>query len=246
MARAAVVLCALIAAGCSDHPYVIGRFPDGGLDECASTYAGAIRCTGFEQAGLSDWSGTTIEGAGAIERSTARAHRGLGALHASSAAASSVAVVFEDFAPLRSGELYLRAYLYVPSGLATDTMNLFFIGDDSDPKPDGSPFTGVDLNLLDGAVQVYAPDGDPMRQTGTLAIPRQRWFCFRARIVISQQQGEVHAFVDDQAALDASGLDTLPDAGVHRVRAGVDWSSQDAFFEVFMDDLVIDDRPVPC
>jgi hypothetical protein len=242
MARGAVVLCALLA-GCSDNPYVIGRYADAGVDECAQRYAGAVLCSGFEARDVAaDFDARVLMQSGALVRTTQRVHRGQGALRATSTAAMSVAVVAKRFSPLRSGEIDLRAYLYVPSGLATDTMNVFFIGDE--PTPD--PFHGVDFNLENGAVQVYSPQGHPDRQTGTRTIPRDRWFCFRARVAIGHDGG-IQAFVDDELALDATMIDTLGANGVHQFRAGIDWSSgQDTPFEIDIDDVVLDTAEVPC
>jgi hypothetical protein len=57
----------------------------------------------------------------------------------------------------------------------------------------------------------------------------------------------VQAYVDDVLALDAKGLVTLPAGGVRELHAGIGWSSQqDAFFEIYMDDVVLDSVPVAC
>jgi hypothetical protein len=242
MARAAAVACALALLGCGGEDYVIGRYADGGVGECAGR-TGAVVCSGFEQAELSDWSETEVVQAGAIERSTQRAHAGSASLHASSSASMSEAVVAASFPALRAGTLYLRAYLYVPADVPTETINIFFVGDS--PTPD--PFSGIDFNLEDGAVQIYSPESAVQRQTGTLQIPRDRWFCFRARIAIDEAAGRVDAYIDDELALRAEELDTLPAAGVHLFRAGLDWSSeQDAFFELYLDDVVVDTHPIAC
>jgi hypothetical protein len=241
MLRAAVV-CALALHGCAGEDYVIGRFADGGVGECAGR-TGAIVCSGFERVGLGDWSAIEITSQGELERTTARAHGGRAALRASSSAMMSVAVVAASFPALREGSLYLRAHLLVPAELPTETINVFFVGDE--PSPD--PFSGLDFNLEDGAIQVYSPQSAVQRHTGTLLIPRDRWFCFRARIDIDAEDGVVEAHVDDALALRAEGLDTLPDAGVHLFRAGLDWSSlQDAFFELYFDDIVVDTAEVTC
>jgi hypothetical protein len=245
MLRAACLLVALLGAGCADNPYVIGRYLDAGSDECKGARAHAAVCDGFEHDDLSAPGSTVIEIAGAVERSAVRAHDGRFSLHASSDAAMSVGVVVKRFTPVRSGELYLRLYLFVPANLPTETMNFLFVGDD--PNPDPTPFKGIDFNLLNGALQVYSPQGMPLRQMATSSIPRGRWFCFRAEISIKDSGGTVRTFVDDQLVLEATGIDTLPDAGVHLLRAGIDWSSnQDAAFELFIDDLVLDTRPVAC
>jgi hypothetical protein len=260
MARACAVLCAL-AISCSSDPYVIGRLPDAGpedrgdsggngpdagTNECETTHAGSLLCSGFEPADLSaNWQ-MTRDLSGELERSTARAHSGSASLRATTEGAESIAVVAGSVGPLTSGELFLRAYVYVPEGLPTKTMNIFFIGDDPSPNPP-EPFYGIDFNLQDGAVQLYSPQWAPDRRTGSLLIPRERWFCFRVRVAISNAEGAVDVFVDDQPAVAVSGVDTLPDEGVRTFRAGVDWSSgQTEFFEVFIDDIVLDTQPVSC
>jgi hypothetical protein len=194
---------------------------------------------------LSDeWPETHIENAAEIERSSLRAHSGMASLRAQSHDANSVAVVVARFAPLHSGNLYLRAHLYVPGQQPTETMNVFFIGARPDPEPE--PFVGMDLNLEQGALQVYSPQAEPHRQTGSYRIPRDRWFCLRAEIEIGDR-AQVSLFVDEQLALRATQVDSAPPEGVHMLRAGVDWSSgQQASFELFIDDLALDTRPIAC
>ena len=184
-----------------------------------------------------------IERSGEVERSSVHLHTGSGALHASSTSMMSVAVLSASFPPALSGELYLRAYVYVPVNLPTETMNILFLGNEAS----GAPFSGIDLNLQDGAVQVYSSASDPQRHTGSLTIPRDRWFCLRARVALAATDGAVQAYVDDVLALDARGLDTLPSGGVQQLHAGIGWSSaQDAFFEIYFDDIVLDSVPVAC
>jgi len=231
---------------CSSGPYFIGeQHGDAGPpSECDEAFAGALACSGFEASDLaSEWPDQTIAMAGELERTTERAHSGEAALRASSNGPQSVAVVASEIEPVVSGTLHLRVHLYVPSGVPTETINILFIG--SDPAPD--PFTGLDINVEDGALQIFSPQNDPARVTGELIIPRDVWFCLRAEIAVSDDAGAVQLFVDDALALEATGLDTLPEDGVHLLRAGVDWSSgQEASFEIYIDDLVLDDAPVAC
>jgi hypothetical protein len=243
--RALVLLFGCTA--CSSGPYFIGeQHRDGGRppSECDAAFAAALACSGFEASDLtSEWPDQMIVNAGELERTTERAHSGEAALRAASNGPESVAVVFSEVEPVVSGTLYLRVHLYVPSGLPTETINILFIG--SDPAPD--PFIGLDINVEDGALQIFSPQNDPARVTGELTIPRDAWFCLRAEIAVSDGAGAVELFVDGALALAATGLDTLPDDGVHLIRAGVDWSSgQETSFEIYLDDLVLDDAPVAC
>jgi hypothetical protein len=237
-ARAAAGVLAL--SGCQNNPYVIGRFTD---DACAA-HGSAIACSGFERPDLSDFTTTVVEDAGEVEQTGTKAHHGQGALRARTTAEESAAVVALEFTPHYSGDLYLRTYLFVASGIQTQTTNFLFLGDYATPDP----FKGVDFNLENGAPQVFVPGSQPDRITSTtLTIPRDRWFCFQAQITLSATAGAVKILVDGAPALDQAGLDTLPPAGVHLLRAGVDWSSlQKAPFEVFMDDLVLDTSPIAC
>jgi hypothetical protein len=266
MARAVALVCALIvrvaciacvAPACSGNPYVIGRVDDAGAEsgsaaaddaaaaagECTGAHQGALVCAGFEASELeSEWSFASDSADAQLERSTLRSHHGGAALHASSSGPESYALVAADFPALRAGKLYVRAHLYVPARLPTEIMNLLFVGaaDATDP------FQGVDLNLEDGAAQLFSPQSAE-RYTDTEGVPRARWFCLRLELSIDDSDGRVRVFVDERLALDSAAFDTLPDAGVNQLRLGIDWSSsQEAFFEVYFDDVVVDTEPVAC
>ena len=263
MARASAIVAAwLLLAGCADNPYVIGRVEldagtpdagrdagmrdagrDAGGDECGGEHALALVCSGFESEDLlSDWDERALMLNATAERSTVRAHGGQGSLHAQSMGMMSAATVRTRFGPVSGGELYLRLYLYVPDALPTRTINFMFVGE----ALSYDNFEGVDVNLEDGALQVFSRQGDPMRQTGSLTVPRDQWFCLRARIAVADE-GALQLFVDDALALDATGLDTLPAGGLGALRVGIDWSSgQDDFFELYIDDVVLDVAPVEC
>ncbi len=238
------LLAALLGAGallpaCSGS-YVIGRFTDSGCD----AYADAVFCSGFERPDLSDWTEILVDGDAHVEQTSKRAHDGKGALHAGSTGEKSSAVVAKEFSAVKDGDLYMRAYLYVPDGLETKTMNVFFLGDFATPDP----FKGVDFNLEDGALSTYVPQDDPQRFTSTtLTIPRDRWFCFQVHMVVSAKAGQLTIDVDGERALEEQGMNTRPDAGIHLLRAGIDWSSlQTTPFDFYVDDLVLARSAVDC
>jgi hypothetical protein len=251
MARVALALWIGLWTGCADNPYVIGRLLDAGASNDAGDAsaapepcpAGALFCGRFETEDLRvEWTTTTIIEDASLERTTARVHSGAGALRVESRGPDSAAVVVTSLPAQRSGTLYLRAYVYVASAWATETMNLFFIGDDP-----SEPFVGIDLNLDDGAVQVFSPQMTPARTTGVPQFPRDRWVCFRLEVVISDDAGAVRVYADDVLAVEVRGVDTLPAAGIHLFRAGVDWSSEQAsFFEVYLDDIALGTSPLEC
>lgn len=231
--------CAGLLAACSDS-YVIGRFVDDGC----KAHADAIFCSGFELPDLSDWSSVLVDGDARVEQTNERTYEGKGALHASSMGEKSSAVVAEDFRPVKDGDLFLRAFLYVPAGLPTETMNIFFLGDIATPDP----FRGVDFNLENGAFSTYVPQNDPQRFTSTaLTIPRDRWFCLQVHMKVAAGAGSVTTLVDGEPALDEQGMNTRPDAGIHLLRIGIDWSSlQTQPFDFYVDGLVLATTSVDC
>lgn len=239
-ALASVLLCAVVLSGCGTRGYVIGRFRD---DAC-SAHRDAILCSGFEQPDLSDWTSVVVENHAQVEQSAKRAHGGKASLFAKSTGQKSAAVVAEEFAPVTQGELFLRAFMYVPSGLPTKTMNIMFLGDYATPDP----FRGVDFNLEDGALSTYVPGGKPDRFTSTtLVIPRDRWFCLQVQMTVSANAGALTMRVDGEIGLEQKNMKTRPPAGVHLLRAGIDWSSgQTEPFDFYIDDLVLDTAAVDC
>lgn len=241
MLRAVLWLGVLASAGCTQNPYVIGEHVP---DECEGALAGALACSGFEDRDVAvGWTQTTIIGSASVEHTMAEAHSGRGALRAESSGADSVGVVSADFPAVRSGTLYMRAHLFVPNDVATDTINIFFLG--AEPAPD--PFTGVDINLEQGVPQVFSPQLNPARIDGDFAIPRDAWLCFRAAMRLGDDDGSIELFVDDERVLLATDIDTLPDDGVRMFRAGVDWSSgQTEPFEMYLDDVALDTEPIAC
>ena len=255
MRRLLLGLWVLGTSACSGGPYFIGEhrpdrsIADAGVDsgapsECETSLDAALVCSGFEAEELaSEWPDMTVLEAGELSRTAERAHSGQGALRAASNGGQSVAVVSAELEPaVGSGTLYLRVHLFVPAGLPTETINILFVG--AYPEPD--PFLGMDINLEGGALQVFSPQANPARQTGALIIPRDQWFCLRAEIAVGDE-GAVQLYVDGALALDVVAIDTLPDEGIRLLRAGVDWSSaQQAAFEIYLDDLVLDRAPVAC
>jgi len=232
-------LLSIALAGCQDNPYPIGRFVDPGCQA-----KDAIFCSGFERPDLSDWDETVVQASAAVGQTEELSRSGRGALVATSSNEESAAVVSVEFPALRDGELFLRVFLYVPDGIETKTTNILFIGDL--PAPD--PFKGVDFNFEAGAPEIFTPENSPDRYTSTtLVIPRDRWFCYQVRLVISEDDGIAQVAVDGTLALDQAGLDLLPPGGIHLLRAGVDWSSlQTTPFAIYMDDLVLSSTLVGC
>jgi hypothetical protein len=221
MTRLGAACLCLALAGCRDDDYVIGRFRD---DACASE-KDALLCSGFERPDLSEWTRTIAVNHADVEQTNAKARDGRGSLLAASTAEKSAGVVAGEFPPVTDGDLFLRAYLYVPDNQPTKTLNFLFIGYYATPDP----FKGVDFNFEDGALSTYVPGDNPDRFTSnTLVIPRDRWFCLQIQMTVSPDAGKVKILVDGETGLEQEGMNTSPKAGNHLLRAGIDWSSLQA------------------
>lgn len=252
MRRSLAVSWALLVLGCSDERYVIGRYDADassdaalapGASTCAVRHRSALFCSGFEADLDAAVDRFAVAPTGELERTEQRAFRGASSLRATTLGPMSYANVVAALPAVQEGTLHFRAYAYVASGLATEIMNLFFLG--AEPGPD--PFQGIDFNVENGEVQIFSPQFPGSRRNGTALIPRDRWFCYRAVVQLAEDSGSVQIYLDDELALDARGLDTVPADGVREFRAGIDWSSQQtSSFDIFLDELVVDRAPVEC
>jgi len=234
------MLVLLAIPACSSESHVIGRFTDGGCE----AHSGALVCSGFERPDLSEWERVIVVNDARVQQTDSRAFGGRGALHAESLGDESAGVVAKEFEAVTEGELHLRAHLYVPEGLPTEAINILFLGDYATPDP----FRGVDFNLESGALSTYVPGQAPDRFiSNLLTVPRDAWFCMQIAMTLSPDAGTVTILVDGAVALEQANMKTLPEAGVHLLRAGVDWSSlQTEPFDIYMDDLVLSTNPVDC
>ena len=101
------------------------------------------------------------------------------------------------------------------------------------------PFQGIDFNLEDDAIQIYSPQSAVQRQTGTLLIPRAKWFCFRAKVTIAQEDGTVDAYIDDGLALHYEMSATVKDPTIYGPEhVGKKWRVEVMSILKFRGDLV--------
>lgn len=236
------------AVGCQSDDYTIGAFP--AVDPSCNHWLGdpsVVLCSGFEQPAFPEWGATFTYGAASLELASDRVLSGTTALHASSQAQESTAVLQHEFSPLQTGTMHLRVYIYVPSGPITSAMNLLFWGHDPNPVSNAA-FVGTDINLENGALQVFSPQNSPDRITSDQAIPRDEWFCMRAEVALgSDGTGQLVLLIDEEPVLTLDSFTTVTTEGIGMLRAGIDWSSAQAEpFEVYMDDLVLSTTPAGC
>lgn len=217
--------------------------PDAGVLDptaCDDVYAGALFCDGFEDSALSAW-GWRNEVSGVVTRTTARAYRGSASLRATTSAASGKASIGGNYTTVASGDLWFRAYVYIPSGYTIHTVSLVTVAEAITPW-DGS---ALQATSLDRAHIWVGPEATAYTSTNT--VPRDRWFCYRGHLLLSNTAGVVEAWVDGTRVVRQTGIDTLPVAGMTNVVVGVEWSSSgQTSSEVYIDEVVVDDAEVRC
>lgn len=208
---------------------------------CDDAHEGAILCESFESAELAGWSPRGDVGAVA-----APVYRGTGALRGTSTLDSRVAaIVRSDLPSVATGELFVRAYYWLPASSPAAAIPFLHI------EEIAPPHAFVELRFSDGALTVgYGTDARVATNALSGApMPRDRWVCIELRIVISATAGVVEALLDGTSASMLSAIDTLPGGGYATLYSGFyDHVGAEQLFptELFIDELVVDDQRVGC
>lgn len=197
----------------------------------------ALLCSGFDSEALPEW---TITGAPDSTLAAAEAPRyaGSSALEARVETFNGRSRFIASYPPQTSGTLYLRAWMFVPSGTALENLHTITVGDGDTPD------WGVNLEFYEGALAVETPTLGPA--AGAVAVPLGRWFCVQAEIDLSDDAGAVRASLDHQPAVSLRDADTLPAAGARNLTVGIDHLAQDEAATVFFDELLLDLEPTSC
>jgi hypothetical protein len=218
---------------------------DGGpmtVDPC-SAYPDAIFCSGFEDPTFPEFTNSRAQG-GTFGQDLTRSFRGRGSLRSTTTAPSGFAALLAALeAPIVSGTVYLRAYMYVPSTSSNDT-NAFFLGhtDENDVA------AGLDLDLAaTERPEIFVLGYGDYAQSPTVVVPRDRWFCYQAEIAVAETDGAVTVSIDSAPAVTISGVTTSPPGGLGVLSVGIGWTSDaPVVAEIYYDQVVLDDAPLPC
>jgi hypothetical protein len=143
-----------------------------------------------------------VEADGVVGVESSVVYRGAGALRGETSAPRGRAAAQTTFAPIDSGELWVRGYFYVPSTFSLSSISFLYIYENADP------YDGFSVNARTGGdVSVYvAPD--TFETSG--ALPFDRWFCLQARLVVADTGGSLETWIDGVPAASVTGVDTLP------------------------------------
>jgi len=219
-----------------------------GDSACYLELAARLLCEGFETE-LEDPPWYPVEQLGEIASIGMPTRRGIGALAARAYDSGGHGFVGRAALPdLKVGTLYLRSYLFVPSGTPLIGVAVHGLSEENEP------YAGISIVLRDEAflvdVHTVAPGVDPVfvSTTPPVTVRRNHWSCLQLEIAISATQGSVKLSVDGEiAAASTAPIATLLAAGYHGVSAGVVYTDSDQpAIELFVDELVADTSPIPC
>jgi len=208
---------------------------------CDDILAGALFCDGFE-GGLTAWGGSVLDRGTVTAVPTS--YRGSGSLRARTTATGAFAHVWVDALGSRSsGDLYLRAYVRVPSGIAfePDGVDVFRL------RQGRAPWNGVAFGIQNGDRPYVAVDPAGMSWAGTAAFPRDAWVCVQLHVTISNTAGAAELWVSRVPTVSRTGLDTLPSSAYVTLTAGIDWSGpSQTSAEVLVDEVAVGTAMLPC
>jgi hypothetical protein len=218
-----------------------------GESACYERFASRLACEGFEvtQPEPPWW---RIEEGGSIVQVGTPAYLGVGATLAKTSAVDGKAFIGRSvFNNLTSGKIYLRSYLYVPSGVP---MVGVVVHGMSEGEP---PYGGISVLLSDAAVQLdLHPNGPGVSPTflgedTPVPLRRDRWLCLQMEIGIGGA-GSAKLSVDGTvAAVSTETIETLPPTGYRNISAGIVYTKSDQQpIQLSLDEVVADTSPIPC
>ncbi len=220
-------------AGSEPAPSDAAQLPDAASSECE-----AIFCSGFEEP--IDES-LQVGQEGQVERDCGRSLDGSCSLVASNDAPGGRAVLSISLSDTTVSELHLRAYVLVPGEAELTDLALFHMG-----AP--GPNVGINVDIQSGdRFELYFPESDQGALSEEGAVLRDEWLCVQLALIVDDSEGGATLRVDGSLTVEATGVDTHPPDGVELFTMGVDWSSDNQTpTSVWMDEVVLDELPVPC
>lgn len=204
----------------------------------------AVLCDSFESgAPLAAWSKNQNRGSVTVE--TTRAYRGTRSLHAHhdalTAGQEAQGLLFIQSFP--QPDVWVRAFVYVPSGFPTATVSL--VGG----QQSTTPYQGAYLNLANGVFVGYNDlSGSAVLRTTTTAIPTNRWVCVEWALRIGAT-GSMRASIDGTAIAELTptqSTSATPPIGTLFVGLNAPIGGAVAARDLWLDEIVIDNKAIGC
>jgi len=199
----------------------------------------SLVCDGFESSTLTGWTADT--GVGTLAIISDAPYRGAYALRAT-AGMGGHAYLAVDLAPLSSGEVHVRGYLRMPSGVPIDVSvfpQLFRVGREPDA---GHVHVMVDSSDR----PMVWPDAGVF--TGTTPVARDRWVCMTLAIRIDGSNGSFDLAFDGVSAVALAGIDLTSSAGgFDEFSVGlIDTGAGQAPLSIDLDEVSVSTTPRAC
>jgi hypothetical protein len=150
-------------------------------------------------------------------------------------------------APLTSGRLHMRAYMYRPSSVQ---VNAWFVTMEGRPLEDGTGINKISVDVASSnRAHLVANVASRSAFSAEGRWPAGRWMCVELVIQIGAgTTGQTEVRLNGQTAAALMNVTTSPPGGFRDVMFGVPLQSQStsAGLEVYFDDLVVDTKPIGC
>lgn len=212
------------------------------LFDCQMSHPGALFCDGFEGRMDESWGYEVITNA-TVDATTTRAYRGTHAFEAHTAAINDYKYARwgrYGEAPIGSGDLYYRAFYWMPSTTVIDDQASFLTFGNGQP-----PYPSAYVMLSGGMIHVNV-DSTSYLFPGDL--PRDRWVCVELHINVSPTSGSFDLTFDGGTPMSASGIDTLVgDTGYTNLDVGVHYATPgQSPVDLWIDEVILDTSPIGC
>lgn len=152
-----------------------------------------------------------------------------------------------SFAPIESGTVYFRQYIFIPEGTIVGRITVINLSGTKEPTEEIS--YGVDVNLTAGGiVDIYLHGNKTRYASAALSFPEGEWFCLRGSYTISDTAGETSVWINDSLAVSTTATsDSIINGGVSETAFGIVWTElgQDTAV-VYIDNILVSSAPVHC
>lgn len=178
------------------------------------------------------------------ERSSTRSNNGSirveqGELEAKTSREEGSAALDVKFEAQNAGDLYLSAWIRIPDDFELSAVNIIGLQATTGNDP------SVDINLnAPGALEVFAAQDNTTKRAPDFVVPRDRWLCLKARILLNSAAGEIDLSIEGTDVFAIRNVDTLPSVGVDQLAIGFDWTgSTQAPASIFFDNVILSNQP---
>lgn len=216
----------------------------GGGSLCSNIAAPAL-CDGFETGPATFWN-TPVSSGGTSSTTTDTAHafRGTHSLHVTNDAVDAAGTLV--FATLTENQLlptslYVRAYLYVPSGFPTEAGGIL------NYEQRASPFQQIVLDLDSQSFTVFDSIDSTSQHAQSTVIPYDQWFCAEWS-AIEGSKGATTLKINDVAVTGLSNpVNTMATPPFDQLALGlISTVPNTPKRELWIDEVIIDGSPIGC